>query len=55
VILVTGNNTYKYYRLSENNFLKLIHGSIIKKEAHISNNFTCHTWLPDGKIIVCTD
>jgi len=26
VILVTGNNTYKYYRLSENNFLKLIHG-----------------------------
>ena len=27
----------------------------MKKEAHISNNFTCHTWLPDGRLIVCTD
>ena len=26
-----------------------------KKEAHVSNHFTCHTWLPDGRLIVCTD
>lgn len=30
----------------------------MKKEAHISNNYTCHAWLPDGKdgkLILCTD
>jgi hypothetical protein len=31
------------------------HNSILKKEPHISNNYTCHTWLPDGRLLVCTD
>lgn len=26
-----------------------------KKEVQISNNYTCHLWLPDGKCLVCTD
>ena len=26
-----------------------------KKEAHISNHFTCHTWLHDNRLIVCTE
>jgi len=26
-----------------------------KKESHISSNYTCHGWLNDGKILVCTD
>jgi hypothetical protein len=54
-VLVTGNNTYKFYRVQENNNLKPTHTQIVKKEAHISNNFTCHAWLPDGRLIVCTD
>ena len=55
IVLVTGNNTYKFYRVQENNSLKATHTQIVKKEAHISNNYTCHSWLPDGRLIVCTD
>jgi hypothetical protein len=40
--------------VQENNSLKATHTSILKKEAHISNNFTCHAWL-EGRLIVCTD
>lgn len=54
-ILVTGNNTFKFYRVTDNNILKPTHTSIVKKEAHISNNYTCHTWLPDQRLLVCTD
>ena len=52
---MTGNNTYKYYRVQDNNSLKVAHANIAKKEPHISNNYTCHTWLPDGRLLVCTD
>jgi hypothetical protein len=27
----------------------------MKKEAEVSTNYTCHTWLPDGRIALCTD
>jgi len=54
-VLVTGNGTYKFYKVSENNILKPAHNQIQKKDNHISSNYTCHTWLPDGKLIVCTD
>ena len=53
--MVTGNNTYKFYRVTDNNILKPTHTSILKKEGHISSNYTCHTWLPDGRLLVCTD
>ena len=46
-VLVTGNNTFKFYRVTDNNILKPTHSQITKKEGHISNNYTCHTWLPD--------
>jgi hypothetical protein len=46
---------YKYYRVQDNNSLKPIHSQILKKDPHISNNYTCHTWLPDGRLLVCTD
>jgi hypothetical protein len=55
VILVTGNSTYKFYRVTDNNVLQPKHVSILKKESHISNHYTCHTWLPDGRLLVCTD
>jgi hypothetical protein len=54
-VLVTGNNTFKFYRVKENNNLHANHTQITKKEAHVSNNYTCHTWLPDGRLLVCTD
>lgn len=54
-MLVTGNSSYKFYRVGDNNLLKPTHTSILKKDSHISNNYTCHTWLPDGRLLVCTD
>ena len=53
-VLVTGNGVYKYYKFKETG-LKPEHQSMAKKESHISNRFMCHTWMPDGKIIVATD
>lgn len=55
IVVVTGDNTYKFFRVQENNSLKQTHGSIAKKEPHISNNLTCHAWMPDNRLIVCTD
>lgn len=55
VVVVTGDNTYKFFRVQENNSLKQTHGQIAKKESHISGTYTCHTWMPDGRLIICTD
>lgn len=54
-LVVTGNNTFKFYRVADNNVLKPTFNQIHKKESHISNNYTCHCWLPDQKLLVCTD
>ena len=54
-VLVTGNGTFKYYKVSESNSLKNTQNAIGKKESHISNNYTCHAWLQDGRLLVCTD
>ena len=54
-IIVTGNSIFKYYRIADSNSLKTIHNQIAKKDVHISNNYTCHSWLPDGRLIICTD
>ena len=53
-IIVIGNGVYKYYKLKDNG-IRPEHSGVLKKETHISSNYTCHTWLPDGKIIICTD
>ena len=53
-LIITGNGVYKYYKLKDNG-LRPEHSTLAKKESHISNNYTCHTWLPEGKIIICTD
>lgn len=56
VIVCTGNDLYRYFRL-DNNALKQQTVAIYKrdKDAHFSNNYTCHKWLPEGKLIICTD
>lgn len=33
----------------------MIHSQILKKDPALSSNYTCHTWLPDGRILVCTE
>lgn len=54
IVLVTGTNTYWYFRVTDNTVLRAIHTSL-KKEAHVSNNYTCHLWLPEGRLLVGTD
>jgi len=53
-ILVTGRDVFKFYKL-ENFQLRPSHNQVMKKEAEVSTNYTCHTWLPDGRIALCTD
>ena len=53
-ILVTGRDLFKFFKL-DNHQLKIMHNQIAKKEPEVSSTFTCHTWLPDGRIAVCTD
>ena len=54
-MLVTGNGVYKYYKLKDNGLKPEPHTLNNKKESHISSNYTCHVWLTEGKILVCTD
>ena len=54
-ILVTGNNTYKFFTTKDNN-LQLHSKTFSKKEcAHLSTNYTAHCWLHEGKILIGTD
>jgi hypothetical protein len=55
VVLITGPQTYKFYKITENNALTPSKSSLNKKEQHISSNYTCHCWLADGKFLVGTD
>jgi len=35
--------------------LKPYNPTMNKKEAHLSNHYTCHSWLNDGKLVIGTD
>lgn len=55
VVLVTGNQTYKYYIHRDGNLI-FQNKQISKKDYNmISQNYTAHCWLPEGKILVGTD
>jgi hypothetical protein len=54
-VLITGPQTYKFYKITENNALTPSKTSLNKKEQHISSHYTCHCWLADGKFLVGTD
>ena len=52
-IIATGNNVFVWYKPIEG--LKVQSQGITKKEAHVSHNYLCHSWLYDGKLVVGTD
>lgn len=54
-VLITGPSTYKFFRIQETQNLKQTASALTKKEAHISSNYTCHCWLPEGKFLIGTD
>lgn len=53
-IVVTGPDTFKYYRF-EDEELQASLTQINKKDADITTRYSCHTWMHDGRLIVCTE
>ena len=53
-IIVTGNNVFLFYKPIEG-LNKIQTQGIAKKEPHVSNNYLCHSWLYDGKLVIGTD
>jgi hypothetical protein len=52
-MLLTGKDVFSFYRISDQGLIKcLIHQ--FKPDSEYSRDFTCHTWLSDGKFILCT-
>jgi len=55
VLIATGLNVYRFYRMQENHQMKVVHNGIQKKDLNVSSNYTCHTWLADGRIVMGTE
>ena len=55
IILVSGKSCYWYFKIQDNTSLKPIHQSMKNKDPHVSNNYTAHLWLGDGRLLVGTD
>ncbi len=54
--MVTGNNTYKYYKIKELNEFGADHTQINNKDRNISTAYSCHAWMQDtGRLVVCTE
>ena len=56
IVVVTGIKFYRYIKL-DGPTMKALPIVITKREAeaHYSDNYTCHTWLNDGRFIICND
>ena len=54
-LLVTGPQTFKFFKIQDTTNLKATQNGLQKKEQHISSNYTAHAWLPDNRILVGTD
>lgn len=56
VVVVTGDELYRYYKLDGSNF-KIQHSklNIRENEGHYSTNYTCHAWLNDSRFVICND
>jgi hypothetical protein len=55
VVVVTGPNIYRYFRIQDSYTMKTVYSQVSKKELSISMNFTCHAWMPDSRLLICND
>jgi WD40 repeat protein len=53
-IVVTGPDTYKYYKIDGAEF-DPIHTLLNNKDRDITTRYSCHAWMHDGPLIVCTE
>jgi len=56
VVVITGEETYLFYKLDGSNF-KIQHSKLNIRETdeHLSKNYTCHAWLHDSRFVICND
>jgi len=58
MIVVTGKDVYMTLILNENNQLKVTHSVLSRKDdsqTPYSTNYIQHTWLADGRFVICSD
>jgi len=58
MIVVTGKDVYMVFTLNENYVLKVTHSVLSRKDDSLtpfSTNYIQHTWLADGRFVICTD
>lgn len=53
-VCVTGNDTFKYYKI-ENNEFQPVFTQICNKDRQITTKYSCHEWLADTNLVVCTE
>ena len=53
-VVVTGTDTYKYYKIEGGEF-EADHTQVNNKDREITTKYTCHSWMHDGRLIVCTE
>lgn len=53
-VVVTGPDTFKYYRI-EDGELQAAHTQINNSQRDNTTMYSCHTWMTDGRLIVCTE
>lgn len=53
-MVVTGNDTYKYYKIEENEF-EAEHTQVNNADVELTSKYTCHAWMHDGRLVVCTE
>lgn len=53
-VVVTGPDTFKYYRIEEGELQPSL-TQINNKNVELTTSYSCHTWMTDGRLIVCTE
>ena len=53
-IVVTGPDTYKYYKYEDGAF-EADHTQINNKDKDLTTKYSCHAWMQDGRLVVCTE
>ena len=53
-VFVTGPDSFQYYQLEDGELEKKL-TLINSKDRDISTKYSCHCWMPDGRLIVCTE
>lgn len=55
-MIVTGPNTYKYYKIGDRETFVPDHTQVNNKDRQLTTNYSCHSWMLDsGRLVLCTE